>query len=539
MVHFRSAIPSQQLDQWLKDPIAMLDEADFWVSAGSREHWEWSLRYAREYEENHTYWGSRIEGEQFQGIFEEARGVRTSSAKFFEGILLMRNKPNVVLFYVAGIGIIGAGLVIECEFDFLNLFWPEERRSRKVEFPFRYKMRILWLHESIRTGAWQGDPELTSLLRNYTMSGLQHVASTAVVNELRELLKKRISRPLPTGLQPLPVSWLDKLRVEEIEEELRNKGLVIHRDVLYELIAALKSGKHVILVGPPGTGKTTLVKTLAEICKVPLVEKTATSEWSRVDVVGGPVFIGGSVIWRCGALLEAVARCHESGGYGAILLIDEINRANLDRAFGEFFTIFGTSDPRGWIVPQSLIEEMRSYAREGRIDDWGSMLLKVYTENGVLRVPENLRVIATMNLYDRRYLFTLGYALLRRFAIIEVGNPDLSELRDVLKVYCRDSDTVERILNLNGKLRDAGLELGIAILIDVAKIASELENQGIDKDEALDNAVAMIVIPQLEGLPTTALENIRRILDEELGFKKSVNTFDSFFHREISMLKEV
>ncbi|MEM0494262.1 MAG: MoxR family ATPase [Thermofilum sp.] len=538
MVHFRSAIPSHQLDKWLKDPGAMLDEADFWVSAGSREHWEWSLRYALEYEENHTYWGSRIDKKQFQGIFEEAGGVRTSSAKLFEGILLMRDKPNVVLFYVTGSGIIGAGLVIECEFDFLNLFWPEERRRGEVVFPFRYKMQILWLHESIRTGAWRGDEELTSLLRNYAVSGLQHVVDIAVVNKLRELLKKRLSQPPPTGPQPLPVSWLDRLRVEEIEEGLRNKGLVIHQDVLYELIAALKSGKHVILVGPPGTGKTILVKMLAEIYKVPLVEKTATSEWSRVDVVGGPVFIGGNVVWKCGALLEAIARCHESNGYGAILLIDEINRANLDRAFGEFFTIFGTADPKEWRVPQSLIEEMRSYAGDGKIDRWGSLLLEVYSKDNMLKVPENLRVIATMNLYDRRYLFTLGYALLRRFAVIEVSNPDSSKIQEILRLYCKDAGIIERILDLNSKLRAAGLELGVAILIDVAKIASELENQGINKDEALDNAVAMIVIPQLEGLPTSALENIRKILNE-IDLRKSVRTFDSFYLKEINMLREL
>lgn len=525
MVHAKSTVPTPLLEQWLRDPVTMLDKADFWVSAGSREHWEWSLNYSQKYEEGYTYWGSRIDADQLQGIFEEAIGVRLPSRKLFEGLLLANNRPNVVLFYVSGIGIVGAGLVVECEFDFLNLFWPEERRNKKIEFPFRYKLKILWLHESVSSGAWLGDRDLTSLLVNYSRSGLQHVTDIEVIVKLRSILKERIARP-PT---PAPYSWLDRLNVGELEARLLEKGLVFSGDLLYGVIAALRSGKHVILVGPPGAGKTILARTLAEVYNVPILEKTATSEWSRVDVIGGPTFVGGEVIWKCGALLEALARCYENEGLGVILLIDEINRANLDKAFGEFFTIFGSSDPREWCIPDSLVREMKVYQANNKIDPYGNFLLKVYEENGELRVPKSFRIIATMNIYDRRYLFTLGYALLRRFAVVEVSNPDFDKLLNILDKLCRDSETAKSVLNIYQQLKDtAKLELGVALLIDMAKVASELVKQGLDREKALDRAIAMVVIPQLEGLLPPALEKFKEAL-KGMKFEYSLKILNSLY----------
>ncbi|RLE84604.1 MAG: hypothetical protein DRJ67_10305, partial [Thermoprotei archaeon] len=186
MVHSSSTTPTQILARWLSERERLIDVAELWVSAGTPEHWRWSIEYAYRYEKGYTYWGSKLTAEELKGLFGVARGVAAASARLLEDSTIEFAEsfgavtPHIILFYANGIGIIGAGLVTQLELDFLNLFWPEERERGRVTFPYRYKMRILWLASSVAespedTRRWRGDPSLTEALKAYCRSGLQHI----------------------------------------------------------------------------------------------------------------------------------------------------------------------------------------------------------------------------------------------------------------------------------------------------------------------------------------------------------------------------
>ncbi len=68
-------------------------------------------------------------------------------------------------------------------------------------------------------------------------------------------------------------------------------GLVFPRVVLGEIVAALDAGKHIMLTGAPGTGKTSLAYLAAELAKDAVrctgyLAVTASSDWGAGETIG-------------------------------------------------------------------------------------------------------------------------------------------------------------------------------------------------------------------------------------------------------------
>jgi hypothetical protein len=125
---------------------------------------------------------------------------------------------------------------------------------------------------------------------------------------------------------------------------------------------------------------------------------TANAEWSNHRVVGGYEPDEGGWEPTPGFFTETAIDCQSSLRRDARpnwLIIDELNRANLDEAFGEVFTLLDMD-----------------YREDTPIDYGGSKVT----------LPLSFRIIGTMNTYDQAQLFSLGYAFRRRFAFVEVDS---------------------------------------------------------------------------------------------------------------------
>ena len=112
--------------------------------------------------------------------------------------------------------------------------------------------------------------------------------------------------------------------------------LAIEREIVKRILIHLKSGKHVILVGPPGVGKTDLARRILKIISKKVIgydsflESVASDEWSRFEVIGGITL---SNKFQEGWVTKAIID-------KKWLLIDEFNRANMNKAFGEMFLAY-------------------------------------------------------------------------------------------------------------------------------------------------------------------------------------------------------
>ena len=164
------------------------------------------------------------------------------------------------------------------------------------------------------------------------------------------------------------------------------------------LVAVLMNKKNVILQGAPGVGKTFAAKRLAysimgEKDKERVMMVQFHQSYSYEDFIMGFRPSGTGFELKKGAFYNFCKKAEEDSDNDYFFIIDEINRGNLSKIFGELFMLIET-DKRG-IELQLLYSDER------------------------FSVPENVYIIGMMNTADRS-LAMLDYALRRRFSFIEL-----------------------------------------------------------------------------------------------------------------------
>jgi 5-methylcytosine-specific restriction protein B len=254
-------------------------------------------------------------------------------------------------------------------------------------------------------------------------------------------------------------------------------------DKVEDIKTALHLKKNIVLQGPPGTGKTFIAKKIAydmmgekDDTKIEMIQ--FHQSYSYEDFIQGIRPAGNEFRVKNGVFYNFCKMAERDKQNPYFFIIDEINRGNLSKIFGELMMLI-ENDKRGdrYSIPLT------------------------YSENQEERfsVPENVYIIGTMNTADRS-LAIVDYALRRRFDFITI----YPQFNEAFKKYLTDKnitpEKVDRLIEVFRQLNQRitkDKNLGKGFQVGHSYFCNN-EIDGSNFDQKYKHIIEYEIVPLLE-----------------------------------------
>ena len=272
-------------------------------------------------------------------------------------------------------------------------------------------------------------------------------------------------------------------------------ALVGRRRELELLVAALAAHRHVLLEGPPGTGKSTMLREVAEAAGTGFVFVEGNAELTPARLAGqfDPSRVldegYGPGVFVDGPLVEALRA-------GSLLYVEELNR-----------------------VPEETVNVLISVMSEGELH-----LPRI----GRIPAASGFRLVAAMNPFDNVGTARVSDAVYDRMCLIAIGYQSRDDESDIVDRRVLEADGVVRrraVLVTRGTRHHRDVRIGSSVrgAIDLVEVASQLarirRRDVSDPEMGLDAALIALSgrIRLHEGGGTRAEDIIRELWAQVLA----------------------
>lgn len=261
------------------------------------------------------------------------------------------------------------------------------------------------------------------------------------------------------------------------------------KDETEEVKKLLDERKYIVLQGPPGTGKTRTAKSVADKIGAKTFFTQFHAETSFSDFIFGirPDTTNQELRYKeyLGCFSEAIKYAIDNNTEKVILIIDEINRANLSNVLGPIFYLF-----------------------EHKMDV-SNVEIEISPNFKIKKLPDNFFVIATMNTADRS-LAVVDFALRRRFAWYSLKPKAI----DLKQFYNNDFFRIQEIFDWYASSTELNLQPGQGYFI-------------ADSEEEMQNRIRYEIFPLIkEYLQEGLLRNAKEEFNNYFSTRINLSLFE-------------
>ena len=317
--------------------------------------------------------------------------------------------------------------------------------------------------------------------------------------------------------------------IKKVEKYIKNQGYNYTYNQLSNLYLSLKTKPFTILAGISGTGKSKIIRLLADAIQADYTLISVRPDWNdATDLIGyknlDDKFIKGQ-------LTKTILKAQQNKNKPHLICLDEMNLARVEYYLSDYLSIIESRKKVGQdIITDNIVEYQED------------------NENISLHIPDNLYLIGTVNMDDTTFQFSRK--VLDRANTIEFSDVDLDNLffetneeveslnvsNDFLKTtYLKTMDIEleyreyakevnKKIIEINEILKKSQKQFAYRVRDEILFYLVENKKANLlHEDTVFDYQIMQKILPAISG----SEESVYQVLIDLLNFVCETNTIDS------------